>query len=133
MPGGLSRPLHGRKVLVVEDHDDARDLVACVLDAAGAEVTTAASTREALERHAGTMPDLLLADLGLPDEDGYTLLRRIRANPTLAALPAVALTAYARASDRERALAAGFLDYVIKPVDPQELVKVIVSSNTLFC
>ena len=115
------------KVLVVEDHADARDLVACVLDAAGAEVTTAASSREALKGIAGTMPDLLLADLGLPDEDGYTLLRRIRANPTSAALPAVALTAYARASDRERALAAGFLDYVIKPVDPQELVKVIVS------
>ena len=127
MPGGLSRPLHGRKVLVVEDHDDARDLVACVLDAAGAEVTTAASTREALEGIAVTMPDLLLADLGLPDEDGYTLLQRIRAIPTLDTLPAVALTAYARASDRERALAAGFLDYIIKPVDPQELVKVIVS------
>ena len=129
MPGGGPRPLHGRKVLVVEDHDDARDLVACVLGAAGAEVTTAASTREALERIAVTTPDLLLADLGLPDEDGYTLLRRIRAMPTLdaAALPAVALTAYARASDRERALAAGFLDYLIKPVDPQELVKVIVS------
>ncbi len=127
MSGGLSRPLHGRKVLVVEDHDDARDLVACVLDAAGAEVTTAASTREALEGIVVTMPDLLLADLGLPDEDGYTLLRRIRAIPTLDTLPAVALTAYARASDRERALAAGFLDYVIKPVDPQELVKVIVS------
>jgi PAS domain S-box-containing protein len=127
MPGGLARPLHGRKVLVVEDHDDARDLVACVLDAAGAEVTTAASTREALEALAVTTPDLLLADLGLPDEDGYTLLRRIRAIPTLDTLPAVALTAYARASDRERALAAGFLEYVIKPVDPQELVKVIVS------
>ena len=115
------------KYLVVEDHDDARDLVACVLDAAGAEVTTAASTREALEGIAVTMPDLLLADLGLPDEDGYTLLQRIRAIPTLDTLPAVALTAYARASDRERALAAGFLDYIIKPVDPQELVKVIVS------
>ena len=129
MPGGRPRPLHGRKVLVVEDHDDARELVACVLGAAGAEVTTAASTREALERIAGTTPDLLLADLGLPGEDGYTLLRRIRAmtNVRAAALPAVALTAYARASDRERALAAGFLHYVIKPVDPQELVKVIVS------
>jgi CheY-like chemotaxis protein len=90
-------------------------------------VSTAASTREALECIAVAIPDLLLADLGLPDEDGYTLLRRIRANPKLKALPAVALTAYARASDRERALAAGFLDYVIKPVDPQVLVNVIVS------
>ena len=127
---GLSRPLHGRKVLIVEDHDDARDLVACVLGAAGAEVTTAASTSEALERIAAAMPDLLLADLGLPDEDGYTLLKRIRAIRTsdADALPAVALTAYARASDRDRALAAGFLDYVVKPVDPRELVNVIVSA-----
>jgi CheY-like chemotaxis protein len=127
---GLLRPLHGRRVLVVEDHDDARDLVACVLGAAGAEVTTAASTSEALERIAAAMPDLLLADLGLPDEDGYTLLTRIRAIRTSDAdtLPAVALTAYARASDRDRALAAGFLDYVVKPVDPRELVNVIVSA-----
>jgi CheY-like chemotaxis protein len=126
---GLSRPLDGRKVLVVEDHDDARDLVARVLGAAGAEVITAASAGEALQRIAGTTPDLLLADLALPDEDGYTLLKRIRATHTsdAAALPAVALTAYARASDRERALAAGFLDYIVKPVDPLELVKVIVS------
>jgi PAS domain S-box-containing protein len=129
MAPGLSRSLHGRKVLVVEDHDDARELVASVLGAAGAEVATAASTAEALERIAGTTPDLLLVDLGLPDEDGYTLLKRIRAIRTSAAgaVPAVALTAYARASDRERALAAGFLDYIVKPVDPLELVKVIVS------
>ena len=126
---GHSRPLHGRSVLVVEDHDDARDLVACVLDAAGAEVITAATTGEALARVVGSMPDLLLADLGLPDEDGYTLLKRIRAmgTPAAVALPAVALTAYARASDRERALAAGFLDYIVKPVDPRELVRIIVS------
>jgi CheY-like chemotaxis protein len=113
----------------VEDHDDARDLVASVLSAAGADVITAASTSEALERLASVTPDVLLADLGLPDEDGYTLLKRMRAKPApgVGSLPAVALTAYARASDRERALEAGFLDYVVKPVDPGELVKIIVS------
>jgi signal transduction histidine kinase/CheY-like chemotaxis protein len=126
---GRPRPLHGRKILVVEDHDDARDLVASVLSAAGADVMTAASTSEALERLAGATPDVLLADLGLPDEDGYALLTRIRAKrgPGVGSLPAVALTAYARASDRERALEAGFLDYIVKPVDPGELVQIIVS------
>jgi PAS domain S-box-containing protein len=124
-----SPPLRGRKVLVVEDHDDARELVASVLEAAGAEVMTAASTPEALARMAATVPDLMVADLGLPGEDGYMLLNHVRAMKALdaAALPAVALTAYARASDRERALAAGFERYVVKPVDPEELVNVIVS------
>jgi PAS domain S-box-containing protein len=121
--------LRGRKIFVVEDHEDARELVATVLRAAGAEVITAASTEEALNLIADTAPDVLLADLGLPGEDGYTLLRSIRAMQSFdaATLPAVALTAYARASDRERAVAAGFMHYIVKPVDPEELVNVIVS------
>jgi PAS domain S-box-containing protein len=122
-----ARLLRGRSILVVEDHEDARELVASVLSAAGAEVMTAASAAEAFERLAGTTPDALVADLGLPGEDGYSLLARIRSTRTFAAqpFPAIALTAYARAADRERALAAGFLHYVVKPVDPDELVKVI--------
>jgi signal transduction histidine kinase/CheY-like chemotaxis protein len=121
--------LRGRTVLVVEDHDDARELVESVLGAAGAEVISTRSTEEALERIAGTTPDLLLADLGLPGEDGYTLLQRVRAMSASATqtMPAVALTAYARSSDRERALAAGFARYVIKPVDPVDLVDVLAS------
>jgi PAS domain S-box-containing protein len=121
--------LRGRRVLVVEDHDDARELVASALAAAGAEVICAASTPEALDQLAATVPDVLLADLGLPGEDGYTLLRRVRAMPSFdaASLPAIALTAYARASDRDRAFAAGFVQYVVKPVDPEELVRVIAS------
>ena len=121
------RPLHGRKVLVVEDHDDARELVARVLGEAGAEVISARSTAEALESLTVTRPDLLLADLGLPFEDGYTLLQRVRAMTWAdhQTIPAVALTAYARASDRERAIAAGFLRYIVKPVDPAELVDVL--------
>jgi CheY-like chemotaxis protein len=116
-------------VLVVEDHDDARELVASALAAAGAEVMTAASTGEALERLMAGAPDVLLADLGLPGEDGYALLRRVRAMASFDAetLPAVALTAYTRISDRERAFAAGFVQYIVKPVDPKELVNVIAS------
>ena len=125
------RSLRGRKVLVVEDHDDARELVAGVLRAAGAVVTTAASSEESLDRLADMTPDVLLLDLGLPGEDGYMLLRRIRAMKAFEGrtIPAIALTAYARASDRKRALAAGFLDYVVKPVDPEELVNVIRSAR----
>ena len=124
-----SNALRGRKVLVVEDYDDARELVASVIGAAGAGVTSATSTEEALKCLAEAAPDLLVADLGLPGEDGYTLLERIRAmnTPYTTALPAVALTAYARPSDRDRALAAGFLRYVVKPVDPEELVSVLTS------
>jgi PAS domain S-box-containing protein len=121
--------LGGRTVLLVEDHEDARELVASVLATAGAEVVTAASAAEALDRLEQVTPDVLVADLGLPDEDGYALLRRIRAMTAFdaKALPAVALTAYARASDRERAMSAGFLAFIVKPVDPVALVKVIES------
>jgi PAS domain S-box-containing protein len=126
----IERPaiLRGKKVLVVEDHEDARELVASVLESAGAEVTTAGSTRDARRHLADARPDVLVADPGLPDEDGYALIKSIRAmeSPT-SDLPAVALTAYARASDRERALAAGFVAYLVKPVDPQELVRTIAS------
>ena len=126
-PAGLSRALQGRTILVVEDHDDARELVASVLEAAGAAVIVARSTEEALDGLGRTTPDALVADLGLPGEDGYTLLQRVRALRPSQPLATVALTAYARATDRDRALAAGFLRYVIKPVDPEELVKVLLS------
>jgi PAS domain S-box-containing protein len=124
-----SRPLAGGDVLIVEDHDDARELVASVLAAAGADVRTATSAGEALESVARAMPDLLVADLGLPGEDGYALLERIRAmgTPAARALPAVALTALARPSDQERAQSAGFLRYIIKPIDPTDLVNALVS------
>jgi CheY-like chemotaxis protein/two-component sensor histidine kinase len=126
--GRAQEPLHGRTILIVEDYDDARELVASVLEAAGATVIAAASTGEALERMAVTLPDMLVTDLGLPGEDGYALMGHVRLRKTAAGrpLPAIALSAYARTSDRERALAAGFLDYFVKPVDPRQLVNAIV-------
>lgn len=115
--------LHGRTILIVEDHDDARELIATVLQGAGAQVLSASNTQDAIERVTGTPPDLLVADLGLPGEDGYVLLTRIRA--MYPQTPAIALTAYARATDRDRALAAGFQQHVIKPIDPRRLLHLI--------
>jgi PAS domain S-box-containing protein len=116
--------LRGRTVLVVEDHDDARELVAGVLESAGARVLAASTAREAVRCATEVRPDVLVADLGLPGEDGYVVLARIREMfPNIAAL---ALTAYARTTDRDRVLAAGFQHHVIKPVDPALLVRLIV-------
>jgi PAS domain S-box-containing protein len=119
--------LLGRTVLVVEDHDDARELVTGVLEAAGARVISASTSEEAMERVAHTRPDLLVADIGLPGEDGYALLRRVREFHG-ADVPAIALTAYARATDRAQALAAGFQHHVVKPIDPRQFVAVVVAT-----
>jgi PAS domain S-box-containing protein len=119
--------LLGRTVLVVEDHDDARELVTGVLEGAGARVISASTSEEAIERVAHTRPDLLVADIGLPGEDGYALLRRLRSLHG-ADVPAIALTAYARAADRARALAAGFQHHVVKPIDPRQFVAVVVAT-----
>jgi CheY-like chemotaxis protein len=110
---------------VVEDHDDARELITAVLARAGAQVVATSTTPEAVDRARAARPDLLMADLGLPGEDGYALLTRVRT--MYPDLPAIALTAYARATDRNRALAAGFQQHVIKPVDPKQLVDLVAS------
>jgi PAS domain S-box-containing protein len=117
--------LRGRTILVVEDHDDARELIADMFARSGGRVIAAASTREAVECVRDVRPDLLLADLGLPGEDGYALLARFRA--IYPDVPAIALTAYARETDRDRALAAGFAQHVIKPVDPERLIDLVVT------
>src|SRR5439155_15032381 len=98
--------LGGRVVLVVEGHEDARELVVGVLEAAGARVLSASTVQDAIDRATDVRPDVLVADLGLPGEDGYVLLARIRA--MFPEIPALALTDYARKTDRDRALAAGF-------------------------
>jgi PAS domain S-box-containing protein len=118
--------LKGRSILIVEDHEDARELIANVLEAAGGRVLSAANVPEAMDRAAEGRPDLLVADIGLPGEDGYALLRRIRT--LYPGLPAIALSAYARAVDRDRALAAGFGDYAVKPVEPHRLVEIVAAA-----
>ncbi|RYZ02700.1 MAG: PAS domain S-box protein [Myxococcales bacterium] len=115
------------KILVVDDEGDARDLVVAVLEQLGAKVTSAGSASEALSVVAQELPDLLLSDIGMPGEDGYALIRQFRAVPGAESIPAAALTAYARAEDRRKALDAGFMMHIPKPVEPAELVAVIAS------
>jgi signal transduction histidine kinase/ActR/RegA family two-component response regulator len=115
------------RILVVDDHDDGRTLTALVLTQTGANVEAVASAREALELLEVQRPDVLVSDIGLPDEDGYSLIRQIRLGEKEhgGTLPAVALTGYARADDRERALKAGFHAHVAKPVEPAALIATI--------
>jgi len=119
--------LNGKRVLVVDDEVDTRDFYATVLKDFGASVTAVASVREALEALRRQRPDVLLSDIGMPIEDGYALIRQVRAweSEQGGRLPAVALTAYAREIDREEALAAGFQKHLPKPVEPEELVAVV--------
>ena len=120
-------PLAGVRALVVDDDADARDLVTAVLGQSGAEVMTASSTVEALDALGRVRPHVLVSDLSMPGDDGYALLQRVRALglDREGRLPAVALTAFARAEDRARALAVGYAVHVSKPVEPNELVEVV--------
>jgi PAS domain S-box-containing protein len=120
--------LHGLDILVVDDEDDVRDLLAFLLESRGATVRAASSASDALEAVYRTRPDVMLADLRMPREDGYSLIRQLRARERerqLAPLPAIAVTAYASVRDRERAIAAGYDWHVAKPLDPDALVRLI--------
>ncbi|HET7609350.1 MAG TPA: ATP-binding protein, partial [Gammaproteobacteria bacterium] len=123
--------LGGVRVLVVDDEPDARSLIERLLEDCDATVTTAASASEALEHVAREAPDVLLSDIGMPAEDGYSLMRRIR-NLTGEAsrVPAIALTAYARSEDRDKALQAGYQMHLAKPVEPVKLIEMVASLVT---
>jgi len=125
-PGVPERPLQGLRVLLVEDFSDAREIVTTILERAGAEVTPSGSSSEALEKIDASVPDLIVADIGLPKEDGIEFIRRVRARSGReATVPAVALTAWALPRDRARAKEAGFQAHLVKPVDPSTLVSVV--------
>ena len=126
---GVLPSLDGVCVLVVDDEKDAREVIVAILEQRGALTFEAASVEEALVRLAEERPDVLLSDIGLPEEDGYSLMRRIRALPRErgGGIPAAALTAYARTEDRMQALLAGFQIHVPKPVQPAELIAVVSS------
>ncbi len=116
----------GRRVLVVDDDAATRELLANVLERAGASVDTAESPVGALASIERRVPDLVVADIGMPEQDGYSLIRRIRALPgAIRNVPAIALSAYTRAEDREAAAAAGFTRFVAKPATPQHLLETL--------
>jgi signal transduction histidine kinase/DNA-binding response OmpR family regulator len=121
--------LKGLHVLVVDDEPETRDLLVAVLSRCGAEVRASSSAQDAIEALRQWQADVLVSDIGMPGEDGYELIRKVRAlEPEHGGrIPAVALTAYARVEDRLRVLSAGFQMHVPKPVEPVELATVVAS------
>jgi CheY-like chemotaxis protein len=119
--------LYGLKVLIVDDEADARDLLVTILEQSGARVIATASAAEVLSLLSQLKPDVLVSDVGMPKIDGYALIRRIRQLEAAQGgdIPALALTAYARESDRIAALEAGFQVHLAKPFDPDQLVNVV--------
>lgn len=122
-----SELLKGLRVLVVDDEQDARGLIQTVLERQGAEVFAVGSARAALEAFETFRPDVLVSDIGMPDEDGYSLIRRVRALglDEGGGIPAAAVSAYVGEDNRRQALAAGFQLHVAKPLDPEELTAVV--------
>jgi PAS domain S-box-containing protein len=119
--------LTGTQILVVDDDDDTRDFHTFVLEQAGAMVTAVTSAKEALQILAESEPDILLSDIGMPEMDGYMLMRQVKALQANQAkqIPAIALTAYAGEINQQQALESGFQKHLSKPVEPEELIKEI--------
>lgn len=121
-----SLPLAGLRILVVDDERDTLGWMTVLLEQLGAIVHSALSAEKAFAAIEQFKPNILLSDIGMPEEDGYMLLKRVRASKNGSQLPAIALTAYARIEDRERAIAAGFQDHLAKPIDPEQLIKAVI-------
>jgi CheY-like chemotaxis protein len=119
--------LSGHLLLIVDDDETTRELVQTILQQAGARVKAASSVRMAMAEFETEQPDLLVADIGMPGEDGLSLIRRIRQRSESRGgrLPAVALSAFARSEDREAALGAGFDDFVTKPAMPADIIRAV--------
>ena len=117
----------GVRVLVVDDEPDARDLIQAVLSEAGATVETAGSASEGMDVLQAFRPDVLVSDIGMPEEDGYAFIRRVRSLPLSEGgrTPSLALTAYAREEDRTKALSMGYTTHIDKPVNPDGLTAAV--------
>jgi CheY-like chemotaxis protein/anti-sigma regulatory factor (Ser/Thr protein kinase) len=126
-PAPSKRALSGVRVLLVDDEADGREATAMLLSTEGASVETADSASAALAALDRSLPDVLLSDIGMPEEDGLTLVRKVRARAVArgGGIPSIALTAFARAEDRAQALLSGFDAYVTKPIEPALLVSSI--------
>ncbi|HEY6230269.1 MAG TPA: ATP-binding protein [Pyrinomonadaceae bacterium] len=119
--------MQGLRILTIDDEADTRDLVRAVLESCGAEVLTAASAREGLDSLSRWNPHVLICDIAMPEEDGYSVIRKVRQSASTANLPAIALTAYVRVEDRMRALDAGYQMFLPKPVEAEELRSTVAS------
>jgi len=119
--------LDGVHVLLVEDDDDSRKLLGAMLKRYGARITSTKSAAEALRVFEGELPDVLVSDIGMPDQDGYELVRKLRALPPEKGgnTPAIALTGYASRKDKERALSSGYQQHMAKPIEQADIVKAI--------
>ncbi|HEY9862395.1 MAG TPA: PAS domain S-box protein [Candidatus Obscuribacterales bacterium] len=122
-------PLMGWRILLVDDDSDTRDYLTFVLEQAGATVSVATSAAEALQALGRSIPNILLSDIGMPEMDGYTLMRQIRSRPPEQGgeIVAIALTAYAGEMNQQQALSAGFQQHLAKPVEPEILLQTITS------
>jgi CheY-like chemotaxis protein len=120
-------------VLLVDDESDVREMMMLALERSGATVISAASAREALDTLARVDVDVLLADIAMPGEDGYDLIRKVRGLPAGRAsrIPAAAVTACAREDERQRALAAGFQLHLAKPLDSAQLTQAVAALRRL--
>ena len=118
--------LAGMRVLIVDDHEDTRDLLRFILSEREASIQTAASVEEALTIVRDWQPHLILSDLGMPDSDGYQLVKKLRSTNGTGQIPVVALTGYAMDEERMRALAMGFQGFLTKPVNPEKLISLLV-------
>src|SRR5690606_72859 len=128
----VSQWLDGVRVLIVEDEPDTREFVRRLLESHGADVSEASAAEEALALYDRAQPDVLISDVGLPEIDGYELLRLIRDREDgNGFIPAIALTAYAGSQDRMRALRAGYQAHLAKPVEPNELVATVATFREL--
>ena len=125
----MDQKLTNRRILLVEDDMDTQELLRTVLEQHGAEVIAVESSTRALAEFSRKRPDLIISDIGMVGENGYDFIRRIRSlsRDEGGHIPAIALTAYAGVSDRRRALLAGFQTHLAKPVEPADLVAVILS------
>ncbi|MGG6264513.1 response regulator [Leptolyngbya sp. AN03gr2] len=112
-------------IFIVDDDPDTRDLLRFMLEGEGAIVTVATNAKEALSLLEKELPAVLVSDVAMPEMDGFQLIEQVRELPQGEELPAIALTAYAREEDRMQAITSGFNDYLTKPVDPLELMRLI--------
>lgn len=124
-----SPTLAGVRVLIVDDEPDIRDLITFILEDYDVAVTAVSSAQEALETLSLSLPDILISDIGMPEVDGYMLMRQLRQQPPQQGgnLPAIALTAYAGEINQQQAINAGFQLHISKPVDPDALIEAISS------